>query len=161
MQSVFLLAAAAVFLASLPSSAYPAVVGPDEACRWLAAKQLEESGWLCCTNRTLTVQDGRIVGRRRGLTGFCADLLEEESTLEPLPAVQVGGTGWLNLYETIFLVLALFLLSFVTTVLPVYGVYLCWLGRAVVPVALPVSDMSETASQFEYIDPAAYKTLEL
>ena len=35
------------------------VVGPDEACIFLEVQFLHGSGWLCCKNRTLTVQGRR------------------------------------------------------------------------------------------------------
>ena len=100
MRANSLLSVVVLLAAAISTLAYPAVVGPDDACRWLAAEQLGNSGWLCCQNRTLSVQDGLIVGRRRGLTGFCDELLQASTSL-PRTAVQVRQGG-MNVYTATF-----------------------------------------------------------
>ena len=108
------------------SNAYPTVVGPDAGCRWLDALELEEGGWLCCNNRTLTVQDGRIVGRRRGTTERCDAAAEARTGLPMVP--QHGGSA-LTPAGAFFASLGLTLFAAVVTIAPVLGVYYLYRAR--------------------------------
>ena len=116
---------------------FPAVVGPDEGCHWLEALQLEEGGWLCCANRTLTVQDGRIVGRRRGVTERCDAAVP--GTSGPRLARAPSG-GKLTPAAAFIVSLGITLLGFLLTVIPVVGLYHLYRGRREQAAAVQVAE---------------------
>ena len=130
----------------------PAIAGPDEACAWLAQARLDgRSGWLCCQNRTLSVQDGVIVGRRRGVTDECAAALA--TSAEPKTAVQVGGTRSMSLAEAVIVTIGLVIFSFVVCTAPCGGLYFLLRARLQTPPKVEASD-SESSHEYEEMAPA-------
>ena len=63
------------------------VPGPDTSCIYLPL--LRTVGWWCCANRTLSLEDGALVGRRWG-TGHCerAMALAAQAKATPRPVAE-------------------------------------------------------------------------
>ena len=128
-------------------AAIPPVVGPDNTCVWLGIRP--STGWICCQNRTLSVEDGEIVGRRHGVIGHCQDALQAEGTSLPLRQQPQRG---LTVVEAVIVSIAIVLLCF--TVLGAPAVLIYNYMRPAAPQVLTLNDISSrvsTESNYAYI----------
>ena len=92
----------------------------DSGCQFLELQRGD--GWWCCANRTLSVHQDMIVGRRHGVTDKCSVFLSNRTTLVPTSTVAMGE---IDLFCSLIISITVVLIAFAICAVP-FVTCVCW-----------------------------------